>query len=145
MLLDKLQVRIKYLLFRTYIKLPKINPTLDEKSLNDEQRSGIRIVKMLAAQPESEILMAPLSEKYYIKNLEIFIMVESNRITIINSVYHYDIYTNENMTNYLSFFLRRVIEIRRAKMEKLMLAKIEKSLGHILEDLDTKFNKKGEE
>ena len=36
-------------------------------------------------------------------------------------------------------------EIRRARMERLMLSKIEKSLGHIIDDLSVKFNKKGEE
>ena len=123
-LLDKLQTRLKYRLFRVYIRLPKIKPTINEKSLNDEQLSGIRIVKLMAAQSESEILMAPISEKYYIKNKEIFIVVEANRVTIINSVYHYDIYTNEDITNYLSFFLRRVIEIRRARLERQMRSKI---------------------
>lgn len=117
---------------------------MDSYTLNEEQKNGIRIAKILAVQPSSEILMAPISDRYFIKNQEIFIVIDLNRITIINSVYHYDIYISDRTTEQLILFIRRIIEKRRNLMEKEMLSKIEKSLDHIVINLTEKFNKKGE-
>jgi hypothetical protein len=117
---------------------------LESSELNDEQRAGVKIVKMLAVQKDSEILMAPISNRYFIKNEEIFIVLDINRISIINSVYHYDIYINQNTNDHLVDFMRRIIEKRRTLMEKEMRSKIEKSLDHIVIHLTEKFNKKGE-
>lgn len=113
-------------------------------SLNEEQQSCIKIIKLLASQSESEILMAPISEKFYIKNGEIFIIIAISKISIINSVYHYDISTNEKMDREIYRVMRRVLENRRNKLEIEMRSKVKKSLFGIAEHLSTKFNKKGE-
>lgn len=113
--------------------------------LNEEQKKGVNIFKTLAVQPDSEILMAPLSGKYYIRNEEIFIVLDLNRLSVINSVYHYDIYYNEAETRYLANYIRRIIERRRDKLEKKMRSKIDKSLSHLESDVKNKFNKKGED
>ena len=135
---------LKYRFARAYAKLPKSSKSFDPSQLNDEQRASVKIVKILAVQPDSEILMAPITDRYFIKNEEIFIVIDVNRITIINSVYHYDIYVNSITTDYLVRFIRRIIERRRNLMEKEMRSKIERSLDHIVADLTQKFNKKGE-
>jgi hypothetical protein len=113
-------------------------------SLNEEQQSCIKIVKLLASQSESEILMAPISEKFYIKNGEIFIIIAISKISIINSVYHYDISTNEKMDREIYRVMRRVLENRRNKLEIEMRSKVKKSLSGIATQLSTRFNNKGE-
>ena len=113
-------------------------------SLNEEQQSCIKIVKLLASQSESEILMAPISEKFYIKNGEIFIIIAISKISIINSVYHYDISTNEKMDREIYRVMRRVLENRRNKLEIEMRSKVKKSLSGIASHLSTRFNNKGE-
>lgn len=135
---------LKYRCVRLYIRLTTFKRAMDSYTLNEEQKNGIRIAKILAVQPSSEILMAPISDRYFIKNQEIFIVIDLNRITIINSVYHYDIYISDRTTEQLILFIRRIIEKRRNLMEKEMLSKIEKSLDHIVINLTEKFNKKGE-
>ena len=113
--------------------------------LNEEQKNGVSIFQTLVLHPDSEILMAPLSGKYYIKNEELFIVLDLNMISIINSVYHYDIYYEERETRYLAAYARRIIERRREKLEREMRSKINKSLTHLAKEVKIKFNKKGEE
>jgi hypothetical protein len=137
--------RIKYKAFRAYLKMP-FSKRFDESKLNDEQRAGIKIVKTLAVQPSSEILLAPISNKYYIENDEVFVIVSEGKVSIINSVYHYDIYNTDGVSSHLIQFINQVIEKRSLSVERRVRAKIEKSLGTVLEDLNVKFkqNKKGE-
>jgi hypothetical protein len=141
---NKLFRWFKYRLTRLYLKIIGVKLSLDSTILNDEQKKGVRIVKMLATDKDSEILMAPISNRYFIKNDEIFVVLDLYRITVINSVYHYDIHVTENTSSELAAFMRRIIEKKRSLMEKEMRAKIEKSLDHIVVHLTEKFNKKGE-
>ena len=57
-----------------YLRMTGITKMLESSELNDEQRIGVKIVKMLAVQKDSEILMAPISNRYFIKNEEILIV-----------------------------------------------------------------------
>ena len=132
-LLHYIARRIQYKYIRIRLKL-----TSSKIELNSEQKAGIKIVKMLAYKPESEIMIAPISNKYYIKSGEIFIVIDVHQMTIINSIYHYDIINSDIVTQQITRFLRKVIERRREKMEILMRAKIQHSLSQIITDLQVK-------
>jgi hypothetical protein len=140
----RLSIWLKYKLTRFYLRVINFKRSIDSTILNDEQKKGVRILKLLAADKDSEILMAPISNRYFIKNEEIFIVLDLYCITIINSVYHYDIHISEATNSELASFMRRTIEKRRTVMEREMRTKIEKSLDHIVVHLIDKFNKKGE-
>lgn len=143
--MKKLFRAIQYKIRKFYVLKIGNRDRLKTDRLNEEQKKGVNIFKTLAVQPDSEILMAPLSGKYYIRNEEIFIVLDLNRLSVINSVYHYDIYYNEAETRYLANYIRRIIERRREKLEKKMRSKIDKSLSHLESDVKNKFNKKGED
>lgn len=143
--MKKLFRAIRYRIRKFYVLKFGNRDRLKTDLLNEEQKKGVNIFKTLAVQPDSEILMAPLSGKYYIRNEEIFIVLDLNRLSVINSVYHYDIYYNEAETRYLANYIRRIIERRREKLEKKMRSKIDKSLSHLESDVKNKFNKKGED
>jgi hypothetical protein len=143
--MKKLFRSIKYKIKKFYLLKLNSSDRLKVEKLNDEQKKGLNIFKTLAVQPDSEILMAPISGKYYIRNEEIFIVLDINRLSVINSVYHYDIYYNETETRYLAGYIRRIIERRREKLEEKMRSKIDKSLSHLESDVKIKFNKKGED
>jgi len=136
---------IKYKIKKFYLLKLNSGDRLKLEKLNDEQKKGLTIFKTLAVQPDSEILMAPISGKYYIRNEEIFIVLDINRLSVINSVYHYDIYYNETETRYLAAYIRRIIERRREKLEEKIRSKIDRSLSHLESDVKNKFNKKGED
>lgn len=126
---------------RAYLKVPYWTLGMDDSKLNDEQRLGIKIVKLLASKADSEILIAPISDRYYLKNGDLFVIVSNQQISIINSVYHYDIYNTDEINRHVIKYLRRVIENRRLRFEEQMRSKIERSLSNILVNLNEKFKK----
>lgn len=137
--LNRLKLFLKYRYARKKIKILKsLN---DDNKKNREQLLATQIVKIISSNSNSKILIAPISNKYYIINNDIFIIVESNMISIINSVYHYDIYMTQAMTSSIIKFLNRIIERRIFKTEKEIKSKVEKSLEHILIDLPFKIKK----
>lgn len=142
--MKKLVRKLRYRIAKFYLLKLSVGDRIRTERLNEEQKRGLAIFKTLAVQPNSEILMAPLSDKYYIRNEEIFIVLDANRLSIINSVYHYDIYYSESDLRYLVLYIRRIIERRQEKLEATMLSKIAKSLTHLELDIKHKFNKKGE-
>jgi hypothetical protein len=127
--------KLKYFSAKTYLKVASFSKLIDDADLTVEQRTGLKIIKMLASRAESEILIAPISEKYYVKNRDIFIVIDRNHVSIINSVYHYDLRFSDRVHGHLTSFLRRVIENRRSKMEATMRAKVQRSLAHIHAEL----------
>lgn len=137
----KLKTFIKFKYLRAYSRfLNSVSSnSIDLKKLNDEQISAIKIIKILAGLPDTKILIAPISKKYYLKHGEIFIVINLNQITIINSIYHYDIYNSEQVSEYLTNYLKKIIEKKRLHMEEEMRAKIKNSLSHIIDDLTERF------
>jgi hypothetical protein len=136
---ERLRKRIKYRFSKTYIKVSSFPTSFDSADLSAEQQSCVKIIKLLATDSDSEILMAPISEKYYIRKDEIFIVIDRNIVSVINSVYHYDFSFSDKLHGHLTSFLRRVIENRRVKMEATMRSKIQRSLTHIYDDLCKKY------
>lgn len=122
---------LKQRFIRAYLNLTWSARTLNEDALSEEQKIGIRLIKTLSSKPDSEILMAPISDRYYIKRGDIFVTISRDRVSIINSVYHYDIIYSEKAYGSIVGFIRRVIENRRMKLEATMTNKIERSLSHI--------------
>lgn len=132
----------RWIQFRYLRKRVKLASVFDgEHKKNPKQILAIKMVKLVASKVDSEILITPLSNKYYIRNGDIFIILECNMISIINTVYHYDIYINESIKSNLTSYLSRIVEHRRSKMEDEMRAKVQKSLQHILDSALFKFNK----
>jgi len=137
---SRVKTFFKYKSRRIYLKLSVNTLDIDISKLSEEQRAGIQIVKVLARNAESEILVAPISDRYYIRNGEFFIIVSYQQISIINSVYHYDIFNTESINRHIMRYLRRVMENRRSKMEQEVMNKIQKSLTTILIDIHMKLN-----
>ncbi len=133
--INYLKRKLKYFSAKTYLRMTSFSKLIDESDLTDEQRTGLKIIKMLASRSDSEILIAPISEKYYVKNGDIFIVIDRDQVSILNSVYHYDLRFSDKVHGHLTFFLKRVIENRRSKMESTMRAKVQRSLTHIYSEL----------
>jgi hypothetical protein len=127
--------KLKYFSAKTYLRVTSFSKLIDTVDLTVEQRTGLKIIKMLASQADSEILIAPISEKYYVKNRDIFIVIDREQVSILNSVYHYDLRFSDKVHSHLTSFLKRVIENRRSKMETMMRAKVQRSLTHIYTEL----------
>ena len=110
-------------------------------SVNNElrkiQRTRINqctaICRKLIHNPESELLMAPISRKKYIKNEQfgIFITMEEGEITITNHTYSYFIKLPDLDWDKLKDFFKKEMEERALQMEKDLDVQIKHSLETI--------------
>jgi hypothetical protein len=106
-----------------------------EKSIYEND--SISICKTLINHKESTLLLTPRSGKRYIKSetSDVFIILDSHRIKIINHVYAYDIYvTDKPWTKLLDYFDTEV-EKRRDEFEKQITSNIQSSLKKILHEV----------
>lgn len=131
-------------LSRIYLKLTSFSSsrTIDETTLSDEQQYGLKIIKLLASDSDSDIFMAPISEKYFIKSGETLVIFCGGQVSILNTIYHYDITYGDRAYIHILSYIRRIMERRRNKVENEARAKIKKSLSHVYSDLQTRMGPK---
>lgn len=93
----------------------------------------LEIVKEQSRKTNSKIEFAPNSGEFYITNEnEQYIIVTSFYVRVINGIYHYDVMMSGESTEYLSKYLKRIVERRRGKSKKYIESKITNSLDQIL-------------
>ena len=129
-----------YHLFRRFVQKQTIRAfryvqTDYEKSVYEND--SISICKKLINQKETTLLLTPRSGKRYSQSesSDIFIILDSHRIKIINHIYAYDIYvTDKPWTKLLDYFDTEV-EKRRDEFEKQITSNIQSSLKKILHEV----------
>ena len=113
-------------------KLSQENETLDEN-----ERLSSAICRNLIKHPESTFLIAPLSQKRYIKNelLQMFIILQDDRMNITNHIYNYDIDLRKDTSDRLNRIFDHKVEESRSKFESEMKSQIRHSLHLILKKI----------
>jgi hypothetical protein len=73
----------------------------------------LSICRKLITHPKSELIIAPISDKRYIKNkpLGLFVVLNEKQISITNHVYHYDVMLSQREWD-------KIINTYNLKMEK---------------------------
>ena len=86
--------------------------TEQEKSIYE--RDCIAVCKKFINQPDSIMLLTPISGKRYIRSEknEIFIILDSHRVEIINHVYAYDVHINDKSWNQIISGLKEKKHLR---------------------------------
>ena len=126
----------KKLWLRIFIRLSKkIHPSLE--TLEDNEKLASAICRTLIKHPESTFLIAPLSQKRYIRNevMQMFIILQDDRMNITNHIYNYDILLTKETSDRLNRIFDFKVEEARSKFEKEMKSQIRHSLFSILEKL----------
>jgi hypothetical protein len=124
---------LKRLIARYKIFVRNIN----ESELRKLQRTRINqctaICRRLIHNPNSELLIAPISRKKYIKNEQygIFITMEDGEVTITNHTYSYFIKLPDIDWSKLKDFFKKEMEERVLQMEKDLDVQIKHSLETI--------------
>jgi len=97
------------------------------------------ICRKLIHDKNSELLIAPISEKMYIKNqdLGIFITKEGNEVTITNHTYSYFIKLNPNQSDKLNNYFLKEMELRAKVMEHELEGQIKHSLDKIFNTINS--------
>jgi hypothetical protein len=126
----------KKLWLRIFIRVSKkIHPSLE--TLEDNEKLASAICRTLIKHPESTFLIAPLSQKRYIRNevMQMFIILQDDRMNITNHIYNYDILLTKETSDRLNRIFDYKVEEARSKFEKEMKSQIRHSLFSILEKL----------
>lgn len=122
------------LLLKTYLKINnRMNPDI---GLDDRQLWGFNLVKMAMRSPESDMMMAPISNTYYIKWKHIFIKISEFGVNIVNGKYAYDISLPTRNTDLLRNTFRKRLESKRQAMENSMLQRSTENLKDICSQIE---------
>jgi len=123
--------------FRRYIqkqtlKFLKLLKSEQDKSIYE--RDSIAICKKFINQEGSTLLLTPRTQKRYIRsaNDDIFIILESHRVKIINHVYAYDVHLQDRSWNQVISLFDTEVEKRREDFELQITSNIKSSLHKIL-------------
>ncbi len=116
------------------IQLFRYVSTEQEKSIYE--RDCIAVCKKFINQPDSIMLLTPISGKRYIRSekSEIFIILESHRVKIINHVYAYDVHMNDKSWNQIISLFDNEVEKRREEFEQQITSNIKSSLQKIIKE-----------
>jgi len=134
MVMKNLNHTFRRFLQKQTLKLFRYLNTEQEKSIYE--RDCIAICKKFIYQSDSIMLLTPITGKRYIRNEknEIFIILDSHRVKIINHVYAYDVLMNDRSWNQIVRLFDNEVEKRREEFEKQITSNIKSSLQKIIHE-----------
>ena len=95
------------------------------------------ICQKLICNPESELIVSPLTSKRYIKNDEssIFVIIQGRTVQIINHIYSYSIHLDDKTHERVIATFNHEQEKRCIKLESEAEVNIKHSLKNIINNL----------
>ena len=127
---------IPKILFKIYLFL---KDKFDQKRPVEEEESiCYEICKKLISLKDSQLTIAPISNKRYIKNdnQKMFIVIENRMITLINHIYSHNVYfENDEYLTEINQLIDNEVERKRIDLEKEIESNIKHSLKNILTKL----------
>lgn len=117
------------------LKAAKNKTTAQDKS--EYERECISVCKALIHKEASVLLLSPISGKRYIKSHDeqLFIIIESNLITIVNHQYSYNISMWGKPLETIIRMFDIEVEKRREAMEMEIRSNVKHSLANIFKNL----------
>ena len=117
------------------LKAAKNKTTAQDKS--EYERECISVCKALIHKEASVLLLSPISGKRYIKSHDeqLFIIIESNLITIVNHQYSYNISIWGKPLETIIRMFDIEVEKRREAMEMEIRSNVKHSLANIFKNL----------
>jgi hypothetical protein len=116
-----------------------ISRKMDYRSIDKSShgKECFTICQKLISNPESELIVSPLTAKRYIKNDEssIFVIIQGRTVQIINHIYSYSIHLDEKMYERVIATFNHEQEKRCLKLESEVEVNIKHSLKNIISNL----------
>lgn len=136
---SKLSHQLKRFFQRTAIKVSRTMNPLDRKEpYEDSELEASMLFRRMIKDHTSELLTSPLSNKFYVKNddLRILIIMTEYDIQIINHIFGYNVrISQKTFRNLHSSFIKKV-EHRRSMMETEYKNNVKHSLQTIIKRID---------
>lgn len=125
------RIKVRWVLWSKKTSLMK---TYEEEIVSYE-KTCFKICLKLISNPNSEFMIAPMSQKRYIKNdvFQIFVMMDSRRVEITNHVFNYNIKLSDRDWERLTYIFDTETEKRRMESENEVNSRITHSLDIVLE------------
>jgi len=132
---------------RLRVRLNKIGRSSTLKSYEEiepYEKTAFKICVKVISHPNSEFMIAPMSNKRFIinKELNLFIIIDHIRVEITNHVFHYDVKLSSRDFERVSYLYDTETEKRRTSLEVEVKGNIQNSLQKVLMKIDNK-SKKG--
>lgn len=110
------------------------------EQMDTTTKTSLTICRRLINHDSSKFLIAPLSGKRYIKNEEVdlFIIIYDNHLSITNHVYHYDVVLNQREMDKINLMYDNKTERIRQQFENEIMGQINNSLQTIQDKLQKK-------
>lgn len=107
------------------------------EQMDTTTKTSLSICRRMINHDSSKFLIAPLSGKRYIKNEEVdlFIIIYDNHLSITNHVYHYDVVLNQREMDKINFMYDNKTERIRQQFENEIMGQINNSLQSIQDKL----------
>lgn len=107
------------------------------EQMDTTTKTSLSICRRLINHDSSKFLIAPLSGKRYIKNEEVdlFIIIYDNHLSLTNHVYHYDVVLNQREMDKINFMYDNKTERIRQQFENEIMGQINNSLQSIEDKL----------
>lgn len=125
--------RIKVAWLRTMRRVNKW--MMRKEQLTDHQQMGIKIFEKTVSIKDAEIFMSPLSDTIYIEVNDIYIILDSCDLQIINGKFQYDLHYSDSVRSRLRNRVLNILETRRIEIEKRIKSKSDRTLSSILYDV----------
>ena len=124
----------QYVKFKIGVRKSKLGELEDEV---EYRKICMAICRNLIRQADTQLVMAPLSGRRYIRNsrLGMFISLQDRHVNIINHVYNYSVFLNLRDWEKLMYIYDNESEKRRMEYEEQIKSQIDHSLHKILENL----------
>ena len=122
----------------------KMTRVLNQQELRNEggddtaERDIIVLFRKMVVKPDSDLLISPLGQKYYIKNdsRQILFILGQYEVVVINHVFGYNIRISQKTFNQLYSAFVSEVEKRRSEMEMDFKCNVKHSLQSIIQKID---------
>jgi len=132
--------RAKRILQKVGIKMSRVFSPVDSSSPeeNSSDRDACILFRKMILQKDSELLISPISSKYFVKNEanHVLIILSDYELVVINHVFGYNIRLSQKSHRQLYEAFIHEVEYRRKEMEK----NFSKNIKHSLQTLIQKIN-----
>lgn len=130
-----MKIHYRFLRFRAWLRNRNYNLFVENNKSSQTQLLAYKVVRRSILNNSAELLIAPISNMYYVNLDNLNIRILDTRVQIVNGKYYYDIHLSEKMMADLIKVFNRKVESKTHSVEDVITANTNKSLEFIYNDI----------
>lgn len=131
--------RLKRFMQKLGIRMHKAMNPLDRDTLSSAEQEAFSIFRRMVKDPEVDLLVSPLSGKYYLKSekRQMLLLLDRLQLSIVNHVFGYNVPLSSKCGARMHEMFLLEVEKRRTEMEGEFTQNIKHSLKTIINKMDS--------